>query len=137
MTKMITLAGCVIRNTEGKILVIHRNTPKRVQWETPGGKIEEGENPNQAAERELQEELGVKVEIIKKLGEKEFHEDDFTMHYTWFLARVISGTPKLIEPEKFDDMEHFSWEELTNIKDQLSANTKNLVDEYFAGNIQI
>ena len=39
----IALAGCVIKDDQDRILLIHRNTPKRTQWEIPGGKIEEGE----------------------------------------------------------------------------------------------
>lgn len=125
----IRLAGCVIANTEGKILLIHRNTPKRIQWELPGGKIEENEEPENAAIRELQEELGIKVEIVKKLGEKSFTEDTFTMEYVWFLAKIISGEPKLQE-NKFDTLNYFSWDELRGKKD-LSANAGNLVNTYF------
>lgn len=41
------LAGCVIQDQTGKILLMHRVTPERVQWETPGGMIDPGEKPNQ------------------------------------------------------------------------------------------
>jgi len=43
--RKLQLAGCVIENNEGKILLLHRNTPERQQWETPGGKIEPNEEP--------------------------------------------------------------------------------------------
>lgn len=46
----ITLAGCVILDEKGGLLLMHRNTPKRVQWELPGGKVEAGEEPEQTAE---------------------------------------------------------------------------------------
>jgi len=41
--KTIHLADCIIQDKDGKILLLHRNTPKRTQWEIPGGKIKEGE----------------------------------------------------------------------------------------------
>lgn len=124
------LAGCVILNEEGKLLLIHRNTRKRVQWEIPGGKMEEKEKPQTTAKREAKEELNVEVEIVKKLGRHEFSEDDFIGDYTWYLALIKSGTLKLME-YKFDDMRYFSWEELNIMYDQLSANTKNLVKACF------
>ena len=125
---MIRLAGCIIKNKENKILLIHRNTEKRKQWELPGGKIDEGENSEEAAVRELKEELGIDVDIIRKIGEKEFNEDNFTMKYMWFEAKIIEGEPKLME-EKFDQLNYFSISELNDMQDNLSANLKNLILE--------
>lgn len=59
----IALAGCIIKDTKKRILLIHRNTAKRTHWEIPGGKIEKGETAAAAASREIQEELGVEVNI--------------------------------------------------------------------------
>lgn len=123
----LRLAGCIIKNSEGKILLIHRNTSKRNQWEIPGGKIDDGENPEQTAKREVLEELGIDVQIIDKIGEKEFSEDGFTMDYIWFNAKIISGKPKLIE-ENFDEFKYFSLDELKGMKDKLSPNAKNFVE---------
>lgn len=125
----ISLAGCVIENDKKEILLLHRNTPKRTQWETPGGKIEESENPAAAAVREVKEELGVEVKIVRKLGGEVFTEDGFEMSYVWFLAEIVTGTPIPVE-DKLDKVEYFSWEELKE-KADLSANTKNLVNAYF------
>src|SRR3989338_1381069 len=124
-------AGCVLQNNKGKVLLLHRNTPKRVQWETPGGKIEEEEESEKTAEREIMEELGVKVKIVKELGRREFAEDGYTMEYVWYLAVIKAGEPKVMEKEKFDDFRYFSWEELKAMQEELSANTKNLVAAYF------
>lgn len=120
---------------EGRVFLIHRNTPKRTQWELPGGKIEEGEEPEQTAQREVLEELGVSVAIIKKLGEKSFEEDGYEMDYIWFLATIQDGIPTLKE-EKFDALKYFSWDELKN-KPALSANTKNLVEAYFTNGLNL
>ncbi len=133
----IHLAGCVILNENNEVLLLHRNTPKRTQWETPGGKIEEGEEKQKAAEREIEEELGVDVDIIRELGEKDFVEDEYIMTYTWYLAKVKSGKPRVVEKDKFDNITYFSWEKLADIKDELSPNTHNLVEAYFAGEIDL
>ncbi len=123
----LRLAGCIITDEERRILLLHRNTEKRVQWEIPGGKIDEGEEPAATAEREVEEELGVNVEIGKLLGEKEFTEDDFTMHYTWYAATIISGEPKVMEPQTFDKLAYFSREELKKMTNELSPNTLNFL----------
>jgi 8-oxo-dGTP pyrophosphatase MutT (NUDIX family) len=41
---------------------------ERNEWELPGGKLDEGEQPNQTAEREAFEELGVKVKADRLVG---------------------------------------------------------------------
>lgn len=131
---MVKLAGCVILNDEDKLLLLHRNTLKRVQWETPGGKIEEGEEPRDAASREVAEETGLQVEIIRELGRKEFVQGDTPMLYIWFLATFQEGAPQITEPDIYDDIQFFSWAELEKMTD-LSANTQNLVAAYQANDI--
>ena len=122
----IKLAGCVIKNSEGKILLIHRNTTKRKQWELPGGKIEENEDPKETAKRELKEELNIEVEVKNKIGEKDFGEDKFTMKYIWFEGIIKAGEVKLLE-DAFDDYNYFSKQELKEMKKQLSPNVQNLI----------
>jgi 8-oxo-dGTP diphosphatase len=132
----IQLAGCIIQNPEGKILLIHRNTPKRTQWEVLGGKSEAGEPLQVTAVREAGEELDIGVAIEDKMGEHEFEEDGFVDNYTWYKATIISGEPKIMEPA-FDQFGYYSWEELRDMRDELSANAKNLVDAYLAGQLSL
>lgn len=126
----IQLAGCVIEDKDGKVLLIHRNTPNRKQWETPGGKIEEGENPIFAAKREVKEELDIEVEITGEIGRKDFKEDDYDMGYIWYKAKIVSGNPEPIE-EKHDKVKYFSWDKL-KLMNEVSPNTKNLIEHHFS-----
>lgn len=132
----IKLAGCIIQNSKGEILLLHRKTSKRDQWEIPGGKIDEGENPINTAKREVEEEINISVDIIKELGEKEFTEDGFTMDYIWYKAVIASGTLKIME-DKFDQFKYFSSEELQKIKDELSPNAVNFVNAYPNDNLNL
>ncbi len=132
----LQLAGCVIQNDKGEILLLHRNTPNRTQWELPGGKIDPGEDPRKTAQREVGEELGVRVKIIRKAGEHEFLEDGNMMDYIWYNAAIISGEPSPIE-DKHDKVEYFSWDELSLMLNELSSNTRNLVDAYFAKHLTL
>ena len=64
---------------EGKFLMVHNQ--KRRGWEMPGGRIEPGETPEKAAEREFAEESGYAVTI---LGKKEL--DD-----CWVCAGIVGN----------------------------------------------
>lgn len=129
----IHLAGCVIPDRDGRILLLHRNTPQRVQWETPGGKVDPGETSQVAAIREVREELGVRVDILQELGRRAFNEGERAFEYTWFLARVVDGTPAVQEPQTHDKIGHFTWEELGGMVGELSANARNLVSAHQEG----
>jgi 8-oxo-dGTP diphosphatase len=130
MADLPMLAGCVIFNVHGAILLMHRKTPGRTQWETPGGIIDPGEEPHQTASRELEEELGIKVKIGRELGHRDFEEDGKTMHYIWFHATIAEGEPSIMEPDLYDDIRDFTWEEMEMRQDELSPNAKNLLDAY-------
>ena len=49
----------------GEVLLIRRDTPPRQgEWSIPGGRLEKGETPAQAALRELTEETGVQARLL-------------------------------------------------------------------------
>ena len=77
----VSAGGLVIDSTGTKGLLIGRRdlkdqTRERLLWSLPKGHIEEGETPEQAAIREVQEETGIESEIARELGVIDF----------WFMA---------------------------------------------------
>lgn len=90
---MIQLAGCILTNEHGHVLLLRRNTPELRQWELPGGKIEEGESAEAAAIREAREELGVAIAIRRKLGETAFVQSGKDFSYQWYAADIVGGDP--------------------------------------------
>lgn len=137
MPKVVALAGCIICDENGGVLMLHRNTPKRTQWEIPGGRVEAGEDAKIAAVRELQEEMGVEVSVLRQLGERTFDEDGIEFHYTWFLAEVTVGEPALMEPELYDKFGYLSLVNLSRRYGELSANTKNFLEAMAYGEIDL
>jgi len=125
---MITrLAGCVLLDTGHKIGLLHRNKKGMTQWELPGGKVESGERDEEAALRELQEELGVIVKIEKQIGSTNFETNGSHYEYIWFLASIEEGTPTVREPDTFDDFSYFALEELEKL--ELSGNMQQLLKQ--------
>jgi 8-oxo-dGTP diphosphatase len=65
---VIVVAGVLI--SDASVLVAQRDRPPELAglWELPGGKVAAGESDEAALIRELQEELGVTVEVGERLG---------------------------------------------------------------------
>ena len=83
-------AGIVIK--DGKLLLMHRFNKGREYWVFPGGGVEEGETPAQAAVREIYEETTIDVTINKLLYQIKW--DTGEQNY-FYLCEYVSGEPRL------------------------------------------
>ena len=57
------VAACALVDSDGRVLIAERPAGKAMAglWEFPGGKVEDGERPEETLIRELKEELGIVV----------------------------------------------------------------------------
>ena len=85
----IVCAGAVVRDRDGRLLLVRRgHAPSLGLWSVPGGRVEDGETPEQAAAREVLEETGLQVAVGRLLGSVRI--GDYLVHD--FAADVVGGT---------------------------------------------
>jgi 8-oxo-dGTP diphosphatase len=95
MGMLQVVAGVIAR--EGRILICRR-TPKQshpLKWEFPGGKVEHGETPPQALERELSEELGIHSITCEEMTRYEYtYPGKHPIRLIFFRVTEFEGEPR-------------------------------------------
>ena len=69
-------------------------------WEFPGGKLEDGETPREAAVREVREELSTEVELGELIAQVEYDYPDFHLTMYCYFADILSGEITLNEHDE-------------------------------------
>jgi 8-oxo-dGTP diphosphatase len=98
--KQIEVVAAIIHDADGRIFATQRGYGDfKDFWEFPGGKMEPGENAEQALKREIWEELETRivVERLVRTIEWDYPQFHLTMHCFW--CRVESGILTLKEHE--------------------------------------
>lgn len=83
--RLEVVAAALLR--DGRVLGARRRRDGR--WEFPGGKVERGETPEQALQRECEEELGVVVRVGEEVGSVREHD----LRLRLFAATLGDGEP--------------------------------------------
>ncbi len=94
-------------------------------WNLPGGRVEEGEAPWEAALREVKEEVGLTSIILSRLVGVNFKPDGNDMVFT-FLAYKTEEKPSV--SEEADDIKFFS---LETMPENTSPKQKQRIIEFF------
>lgn len=97
----ILAVGAVIENEAGQVLLIRRARPPRQdEWSIPGGKVEWGEPVRRALIREVDEETGLKIDVVGLIDivDSLIRDDagNLTYHHVLldYAARALSRRPR-------------------------------------------
>ncbi|MBS6676715.1 MAG: 8-oxo-dGTP diphosphatase MutT [Clostridiales bacterium] len=97
--KTIKVAAAIIVH-DNKIFATQRGYGEfKDGWEFPGGKIEEGETPQEALVREIKEELDTEIEVKEFLETVEYDYPEFHLSMDCFFCTIKSGELVLKEHE--------------------------------------
>lgn len=119
MIEKIKSTGVIIFNTKGEMLIQLRASNDNsfpLHWDfAAGGGIDEGEDSQEAAEREVMEELGVKAEIHFIIEEHITYtawQSEITREGHLFLYKAEHDGPFDPDPHELDDVQFFTIEEI-------------------------
>ena len=126
-------ATAIIPYPPDKILLIKRSTPPFVgYWALPGGRVDPGETVEQTILREVKEETGLNIAIVRKVGE--YHEQGVQNKFKYdyypacFLARVVGGEIKRQESE-IEEIKLFSLDAVPKV---LAFEHAQMIKDYLA-----
>jgi 8-oxo-dGTP diphosphatase len=97
----ILVVAAALIDKDGRMLLAQRPPNKSMAglWEFPGGKVEDGENPEDSLIRELNEELGIDTwgSCLAPLSFASHSYEDFHLLMPLFACRKWIGTPMAME----------------------------------------
>ena len=94
LSDVTVVAACIIH--EGKVLATERGYGNDAGfdesgwWEFPGGKVEPGENPQQALKREISEELSADIEVGDPIATVVHDYPETRLHMTCFSCHLLT-----------------------------------------------
>lgn len=130
---VIEAAGGIVQNEEKDLLFIFR----RGKWDLPKGKMEKKESAEICAEREIEEETGVKkLKLKKKIGDTFHIYDEFGKHYLkishWFY--FTCNSKQQLRPQTEEDITEIKWFKTKDIKKPVAntyATIKDVLSIFF------
>jgi 8-oxo-dGTP pyrophosphatase MutT (NUDIX family) len=130
---VIEAAGGIVQNENKDLLFIFR----RGKWDLPKGKIEKNEKSETCAEREIEEETGIKeLTFKKKIGDTYHIYDEFGKHFLkishWYY--FISKGNQTLKPQLLEDITDVKWFKTKDIKKPIAntyATIKDILGNFF------
>src|SRR3989338_7167082 len=126
----------------GKILLLKKHMYGNVRWDIPGGKVVSTESPIDALIREITEETGLSVKIIKPLGVWSFHSTKIGNQIvcTTFLCKPLDNEVDISKnPEEGYNVTGFEWvskEEIINGNYPVNENLRKFIEEHLESELK-
>ncbi len=99
MKKTVKVVGAVSVNDNGEVLCALRSPNMSMPnlWEFPGGKVEQGEEPEESLVREIEEELGCRVEVYEMIENVVHEYPDIIVNLITYKTKIVEGLQKAKE----------------------------------------
>ena len=100
---MIDVACALITLQTGEILVTQRSSAMSLplKWEFPGGKVEAGESAEQCILREIKEELGIDILVLRKMKAHAYNNGKLQIRLIPFRCEMLTGEIVLAEHARY------------------------------------
>ena len=95
--KTVSVVAAVIKDNDRIFATARGYGEYKGWWEFPGGKIEQGETPQQALIREIKEELDTEISVGELIDTIEYDYPTFHLSMDCFWAEVVAGKLELKE----------------------------------------
>ncbi len=115
---MIKIRAAVILEQDGKILLAKHKRGNFEYWVIPGGTVEEGETVRSAGIREIREETGLTIEILKLAFVSEVIDESGKKHIIdfFFKGSIIAGELKKGNDRRLEEIKFVPLSELDRLK---------------------
>lgn len=126
MNNIRKAVAVVIENKKEEVLLTQRGRISRDElnrWENCGGAVDPGENEEQAIKREVKEELGTGLNIIKIIYKDSFKTDSGAVWEVTIFSGELIGEPKIQNKRENNAIGWFKKSELKNVN--LASYTKS------------
>jgi len=113
-------AVMVLLDEQDRVLLMwrHRIVPDQWGWELPAGLVDEGEEPQDAAQRELEEETGYRAGRVEHLITFQPTPGRVDSEHWVFIGR---DTERVGEPTAVDEVARLEWVPLSSVRERIAA----------------
>jgi 8-oxo-dGTP diphosphatase len=103
--RLVPCVGAVVHDRDGRLLLIRRGSdPGRGLWSLPGGRVEAGETPARAVEREVLEETALVVRAGPVVGRIELPGPGVTFDVQDLACTLVDADPRPVAGDDADDV---------------------------------
>jgi ADP-ribose pyrophosphatase YjhB (NUDIX family) len=125
-------AAAVVLDAGNRVLLVRWKRPPGF-YGLPGGHIEAGEEPHDAAVRELREEAGLEARVSRLVGFYSFNHDDRQPYLAMYayLCTIVSGTPAVHARHEISEI---GWFDALALPEPLENVAPHAVPDALSGN---